>query len=176
MKKIIALSFLLGALAGLGIIAVLAAVQQTEPPVAIKAMIVPACAFCLTDQDTVEYGCDGARLWIKSGGTRFLRAPLYLPHNSKIIDIVLWCKDNDPNDDITMWVHKVDNYMTSSGPICTISSTGADNEWIGWDTDSFTDPVVDNYHECLFVNLKLKESADEKLVFGHVTVYYKGNM
>jgi hypothetical protein len=176
MRKVIALSFVLGALAGIGIIVVVAAVQQTEPPAKIKAITVPACAFCLTDQALVDYGCDGARLWIKSGGARFLRAPLYLPHNSQIVDVVLWCKDNDPSNDMTLWVHRIDNYMTSSTPICTIKTSGADDEWIGWDSDSFTDSTVDNYHECLFINLYLKQSADEKLVFGHVTVYYKGNM
>jgi hypothetical protein len=175
MKRIIAFSVILGALAGLGLIAVVAAVQQTEPPAKEKVMIIPACAFCLIDQDKVEYGCDGARLWIKSGGNKYLRAPLYLPHNSRIVYVELYCKDNDPNNDMTMWVHKVNNYSNSLGPICTIKTTGSGDWWF-WSTYTITDPVVDNMNECLFINLYLKESADEKLVFGHIKVYYKGNM
>jgi hypothetical protein len=175
MRRIIAFSVILGALAGLGIIAVVAAVQQTEPPAKTKVMIVPACAFCLTDQDNVEYVCEGARLWIKSGGNKYLRAPLYLPHNSTITSVVLFCKDADLNNDMTVWVHKVDNFSDSLGPICTIKTNGI-GDWDSWQTFTFTDAIVDNESECLFINLSLKESPDAKLVFGQLKVFYKGNM
>jgi hypothetical protein len=175
MRKVIALSVILGALAGIGIIAVVATVQQTEPPAKTKVMIVPACAFCLVDQDKVKYGCDGARLWIKSGGNKYLRAPLYLPHKAAITSVILFCKDADLDNDITVWVHKIDNFSDSKGPICTVRSSGM-GSWDSYQTWTISDPIVDNEDECLFINLYLKESPDEKLVFGQVKVFYKGNM
>lgn len=149
------------------------ATQDVLPAKVTKVINIPACAFLPPDIDT-DYYADGARFYIRGGGAKYIRAPLILPNGAKITKVVLVCKDDDPQGDVRLWVHRVSNDQTESQAIGNVASSGASEEWRTFETTSFEDDTVDNINYCTFINVRLLESPDQLLVLGHVKVYYKG--
>lgn len=149
------------------------ATQDAWPAGVTKVINIPACAFLPPDNET-DYYADGARFFIKGGGAKYVRAPLILPNGAKIKQVVLVCKDSDPEGDIRLWVHRVSNDQSDSKAIANVASSDESEDWRSFSTTSFDEDRIDNINYCTFINVRLLESPEQLLVLGHVKVYYKG--
>ena len=138
----------------------------------IKVLSIPAPAFEMPGEQ-VTYGNNGS-LWLNEKA-EYVRAPLILPHKTRIKKIQLICKDNHVENNVRMWVHVLSNDMSESFTLCLVRSDSASDDFRIFTTTDISPNKIDNVKYNYFLNLHIPGTKEDGLVFLAAKVWYKGS-
>jgi len=138
---------------------------------AVKVLSIPAPAFEMPGE-MVAYTNNG-RLWLNSGAG-YVRAPLILPHKTRIKKVQLVCKDNNSSGNIRLWLHVFSNNLSESFTLCLVQSEDAADEYRVFTTTDINPNKIDNVKYNYFLNLHLPGSNEDGYEFISVKIWYKG--
>lgn len=139
---------------------------------AVKVLSIPAPAFEMPGE-MVAYTNNG-RLWLNSGA-EYVRAPLILPHKTRIKKVQLVCKDNNPTGELRLWLHVLSNDLSESFTMCLVESKDAEEGYRVFTTTDIKPNKIDNVNYNYFLNLRLLGSSDDGYEFVSVKIWYKGS-
>lgn len=139
---------------------------------AVKVLSIPAPAFEMPGE-MVAYTNNG-RLWLNSGA-EYVRAPLILPHKTRIKKVQLVCKDNNPIGDLRLWLHVLSNDLSESFTMCLVESEDAAEGFRVFTTTDIKPNKIDNVKYNYFLNLRLLGSDEDGYAFIAAKIWYKGS-
>jgi len=139
---------------------------------AVKVLSIPAPAFEMPEE-MVAYTNNG-RLWLNSGPA-YVRAPLILPHKTRIKKVQLVCKDNNSSGDIRLWLHVFSNDLSESFTMCLVESKNAVDGYRVFTTTDIKPNKINNIKYNYFLNLRLLGSSDDGYEFVSAKIWYKGS-
>lgn len=139
---------------------------------AVKVLSISAPAFEMPGE-MVAYTNNG-RLWLNSEAA-YVRAPLILPHKTRITKVQLVCKDNNTTGNIRMWLHVFSNDLSESFTMCLVQSEDAADGFRVFTTTDIKPNKIDNIKYNYFLNLRLLGSSEDGYEFVSAKIWYKGS-
>jgi hypothetical protein len=145
---------------------------KTGETAAVKVLSIPSPAFEMPGE-MLAYTNNG-RLWLNSGPA-YVRAPLILPHKTRIKKVQLVCKDNNSSGDIRLWLHVLSNDLSESFTMCLVESNDAVNGYRIFTTTDIKPNKINNIKYNYFLNLRLLGSSEDGYEFVSAKIWYKGS-